>query len=123
LALSLLIFTWTPTHFWSLAMAYRKDYAGAGYPMLPVNTSPRGAAWWVAIHTLATGLIAIILSFHPSLGIVYFLPVGIITYQFIKLAVRLIRRPKGNKALNLFKFSNLYLGIVLLIIIILPVIG
>ena len=38
LSLALLVFIWTPTHFWSLAMAYRNDYASAGFPMLPVKS-------------------------------------------------------------------------------------
>lgn len=122
LALSMLVFVWTPTHFWSLAMAYREDYADAGFPMLPVNVSLQQASWWVAVHTLATGLIAMILGFHPSLGWGYFLPVGLITIHFFRLTVRLIRNPKGKIALNLFKSSNIYLGIVLLVSIILPLV-
>ncbi len=68
LALALLIFAWTPTHFWSLAMAYRKDYAEAGFPMLPVNISMRQGAWWVAVHTIATGAVASSWDFTPRLG-------------------------------------------------------
>jgi protoheme IX farnesyltransferase len=123
LALSVLVFVWTPTHFWSLAMAYRKDYAKAGFPMLPVNISPSQASWWVGIHTFATGLIAVFLGFHPSLGWAYIIPVGLFTLQFFKLTVQLIRSPKGSGALQLFKFSNIYLGVVLLIAIILPLVS
>jgi protoheme IX farnesyltransferase len=123
LALSLLVFAWTPTHFWSLAMAYQKDYARAGFPMLPVNVSPKQASWWVGIHTLTTGLAAFSLGFHPSLGWGYIIPVSLITLQFLRLTVQLIRSPKGSGALKLFKFSNLYLGVVLLITIFLPLIG
>lgn len=122
LVLALLVFAWTPTHFWSLAMAYRKDYAEAGFPMLPVHVSMEQASWWVAIHTLTTGFIAVMLGFHPALGIGYLLPVGLITLQFLRLTFRLLRNPKGSVALSLFKFSNIYLGIVLLIAIILPLV-
>jgi protoheme IX farnesyltransferase len=122
LVLALLVFAWTPTHFWSLAMAYRKDYAEAGFPMLPVHVTMRQASWWVAVHTLTTGFIAVTLGFHPALGIGYLLPVGLITLQFLRLTLRLLRNPKGNVALSLFKFSNIYLGIVLLIAIILPLV-
>jgi len=123
LALSLLVFAWTPTHFWSLAMAYRKDYAEAGFPMLPVHITMRQASWWVAVHTLTTGFIAVVLGFHPALGVGYLVPVGLITLQFIRLTLRLLRNPKGSVALSLFKFSNIYLGIVLLIAIILPLVN
>jgi len=81
LALALLVFAWTPTHFWSLAMAYRKDYSQAGFPMLPVNVSMQQAAWWVAVHTLATGFIAVVIGFHPALGPVYLIPVSLLSVQ------------------------------------------
>ena len=120
LALALLVFAWTPTHFWSLAMAYRKDYAQAGFPMLPVNVTMQQAARWVAIHTLLTGFIAIVLGFHPVLGPMYLTLVSLITIQLIYLTLRLLSNPGGRLALNLFKFSNIYLGIVQLIVIFLP---
>jgi len=120
LALSLLVFAWTPTHFWSLAMAYRKDYAQAGFPMLPVNVTSQQAAWWVAVHTIATAFIALVLGFHPALGIIYLVPVGLISIQFMRLTLGLLRNPEGRLALSLFKFSNIYLSIVQLIVIFLP---
>jgi protoheme IX farnesyltransferase len=116
----LLVFAWTPTHFWSLAMAYRKDYAHAGFPMLPVNVTMRQAAWWVAVHTLATGFIALVLGFHPVLGLVYLIPVSFLSIQYVRLTIQLLRNPEGKLALNLFKYSNIYLSIVQLIIIFLP---
>jgi protoheme IX farnesyltransferase len=120
LTLALLVFAWTPTHFWSLAMAYRKDYDHAGFPMLPVNVTMQQAAWWVAIHTLLTGFIAILLGFHPALGLIYLVPVLLISIQYLFLTLRLLRNPEGKMALSLFKFSNIYLSIVQLIIIFLP---
>lgn len=120
LTLALLIFVWTPTHFWSLAMAYRQDYAHADFPMLPVKISMQQAAWWVAVHTLATGFIAVLLSLHPSLGLIYFLPVGLLSIQYLFLTLRLIRKPEEKLALSLFKYSNIYLSIVQLFIIFLP---
>ena len=101
-------------------MAYRKDYAHAGFPMLPVNVTMQQAAWWVAIHTLTTGFIAIILGFHPALGLIYFIPVLILSVQYMRLTLRLLNKPEGKLALSLFKFSNVYLSIVQLIIIFLP---
>lgn len=123
LALSLLIFTWTPTHFWSLAMVYREDYARAGFPMLPVNISLHQAARWVGVHTMTTSFIALLLSFHPSLGWGYIIPVGLVTTQFLRLTIQLLRTPSGKMAYSLFKFSNIYLGVILLSAIILPLVG
>jgi protoheme IX farnesyltransferase len=120
LVLSLLVFAWTPTHFWSLAIAYREDYARAGFPMLPVNVTPKQAAWWVAAHTVTTGFVALVLGFHPALGIAYLLPVGLITFQLFRLTAKLLRHPHGKVAFNLFKFSNIYLGTVQLFVLFLP---
>ena len=103
-------------------MAYRKDYSQAGFPMLPVNITMRQASWWVGIHTLTTGFVALALGFHPALGIGYLIPVSLITFQFLRLTLHLLQNPNGKTALNLFKFSNIYLGIIQLIVIFLPII-
>jgi protoheme IX farnesyltransferase len=116
LMLAALVFLWTPTHFWSLAIAYRDDYARGGFPMLPVQTAPRAAAWWVLLHTSGTALAALGLATHPSLGWLYFLPVGLATSSLLVLSIRLIARPSQQRALALFHTSNLYLAVVMLMI-------
>ena len=123
LVLALLVFVWTPTHFWSLAMAYRKDYSKAGFPMLPAQISPQQAAGWVAVHTLATVFVAMLLSFHPTLGWGYLVPVGLTSLQFLRLTFELVRNPDGKVALRMFTFSNIYLGVVLLSAMILALVG
>jgi protoheme IX farnesyltransferase len=77
--LALLIFVWTPIHFWSLAQAYRDDYAHAGVPMLPVLVGGRVSAGWIALHAGATLLIGLLLSVDPALGWLYLLPVSLVT--------------------------------------------
>ena len=116
IVLALLIFLWTPTHFWSLAMVYRNDYARAGTPMLPAQTSMRQAAFWVLLHTCATALAALMLAFHSALGWLYLVPVGLATVDLMARNIRLWLRPDGKLALSLFKFSNLYLALILLLI-------
>jgi protoheme IX farnesyltransferase len=114
LALAALIFLWTPSHFWSLAILYRDDYARADVPMLPVNSTTRRAAWWVLLHTGAAGLVALLLIFTPNLGIVYLIPVVIASIDMVIRNIRLIRDPTPRNARALFLSSNLYLLIVLL---------
>ncbi len=116
LMLAALVFLWTPTHFWSLAIAYRDDYARGGFPMLPVQTTPRAAAWWVLLHTSGTALAALALATHPSLGWLYLLPVGLATSSLLVVSIRLIARPSPRRALALFHTSNLYLAVVMLMI-------
>jgi protoheme IX farnesyltransferase len=116
LVLSLLLFLWTPFHFWSLALLYRDEYARSDVPMLPVHTTPRQAAWWVMSHTLPTGLGGLLLVLLPSLGWVYLIPVAWVTGDLIWRNVRLIKNPSAKNAKGLFMSSNYYLLVLLLAI-------
>lgn len=114
LVLALLVFLWTPTHFWSLAIVYRNDYARSSTPMLPVMVSARQAAFWVFLHTAATTFAALMLAFDPALGLLYLAPVALATVDMLVRNVRLLRFPTGKNARSLFIASNMYLAIVLL---------
>lgn len=114
--LALLVFLWTPSHFWSLAILYRNDYSRADVPMLPVHTTLRQAAWWVFLHTGAAGVVALLLVVTPNLGLAYFLPVLVVTADIVVRNVRLIRDPTPRIARALFISSNIFLTIVLLAI-------
>jgi protoheme IX farnesyltransferase len=116
LLLALLVFLWTPIHFWSLAIAYRDDYARGGFPMLPVQTTPRAAAWWVLLHTSGATVAAIALAIQPALGWLYLVPVGLATMILIFLNVWLIIEPSRSRALALFHASNVYLAAVLIMV-------
>ncbi|MCI0576615.1 MAG: heme o synthase [Chloroflexi bacterium] len=116
IVLALLVFLWTPSHFWSLAILYREDYARAGVPMLPVQTTVRQSAWWVLLHTGAAGLAALALTLAPALGWAYLLPVAVATADLFRRNGRLIAQPTPQHARSLFISSNLYLMVVLLAI-------
>lgn len=116
LALALVIFLWTPIHFWSLAVVYREDYARAGVPMLPVRTTPRRAAFWGLVHGVAGGLTGLALILHPALGPLYLVPVLGATLVLLREGWRLFARPSGRQASRVFHASNLYLAVLLLMI-------
>ena len=116
IVLALILFLWTPCHFWSLAMVYRDDYAGVDVPMLPTQVSPQRAAWWVLSHTLPTALGSVLLAVRPTLGLVYFIPVFLVSAEMIRRNIMLIRQPNRTNALVLFITSNYYLLVVLLAI-------
>jgi protoheme IX farnesyltransferase len=116
LVLAMLLFLWTPSHFWSLAIVYRNDYARGGIPMLPVTVGPRQSAAWVFLHTGATALAALMLAAHPALGWLYFIPVAGATVDLMLRNARLLAEPTGKRAWSLFKASNLYLALILLMI-------
>lgn len=113
-ALALLVFAWTPTHFWSLALAYRDDYERADVPMLPVIANAHASAWWIVLHTGLTAFIALALSVRPALGWIYVVPTVLATVWLGWHSIRLLRQPERSRAFKLFKVSNIYLGIVLL---------
>lgn len=112
--LALMLFLWTPSHFWALAILYRRDYERADVPMLPARTTPRQAAWWVLLHTGGTSLAALLLTFSPVLGWIYFLPVLGASIDMLWRNVRLIRDQHPRTARGLFIASNIYLTVVLL---------
>lgn len=116
IVLALLVFLWTPTHFWSLATFYRDDYAASATPMLPVHATPGQSAFWIFIHAVSTGFAALLLAVHPALGWRYLLPVGVITAFLLTGSVRLLFRPNKQQAIKLFVSSNLFLAGVLLMI-------
>lgn len=113
IALALLVFLWTPAHFWALALFYRDDYALAGVPMLPVRASDKASAGWIFLHVLATALAALVLAAHPALGWVYLIPTLALMVPMLVAAVRLVRKPERRQALRLFVLSNLFLLVIL----------
>jgi len=118
LILALILFLWTPFHFWSLAILYRDDYERADVPMLPVHTTPRQAAWWVMSHTAPTCVFGLALTLFPYLGWAYFVPMLIATVDLFARNVKLIANPSPQNARGLFISSNIYLTVLLLAIIV-----
>ncbi len=114
IALAILLFFWTPIHFWALALVYREDYARANVPMLPVTASPRSAAFWGFLHGLGASLSSLGLAFLPQMGPVYTLPAVFMTGMLLWQSAMLIREPTRRRAYLLFHTSNFYLFVVLL---------
>jgi protoheme IX farnesyltransferase len=120
LALALLVFFWTPIHFWALAIVYRDDYARGGVPMLPVVTTVRRAAVWSLLHGMAAGALGIGLVLHPGLGVAYLVPACAATALLLWQACVLVAWPSTRHAWHLFHSSNLYLALILLAVCLTP---
>ncbi|MCP4423678.1 MAG: UbiA family prenyltransferase, partial [Chloroflexi bacterium] len=114
LLLSLILFLWSPFHFWSLALLYRDDYTRADVPMLPARTSPRNAAWWVLSHTVPCGLAGLAMVLMPVVGWLYFVPMVGVTAVLFQRNIQLIQDPSPPNARRLFMASNYYLTVLLL---------
>lgn len=117
IVLALLLFLWTPVHFWALALFYKDDYATASVPMLPVLETDTHTAWWIFLHAATTGFAAIVLAVHPALGLPYLLPTAAITGLMMVHSVRLLRQPDRPHAIKLFVTTNIFLLLVLIAIV------
>ncbi len=112
LILALVLFLWTPPHFWSLAMAYRKDYEAAGVPMLPVVVGDACSARAIFAHTL----VLVGLSLAPAflgLGWLYFAAAGAGGAWFVLTSWRLMRDPGPRTAMVNFHASLMQLSVLL----------
>jgi len=112
--LFLLIFLWTPPHFWALSLFVRTDYAAAGVPMLPVVAGIQATRRQVLIYTLPMAAAAVAPWPLGLTGAIYGLAASLLTVWFTILALRVAISRETDQALMkperaLFKFSILYL--------------
>ncbi|MCI4322906.1 MAG: heme o synthase [Thermoplasmata archaeon] len=118
LALALLVFLWTPPHFWSLALMLQKDYDGAGLPMLPRAGDAAGSAR-VAVISAALLLPAtiVLLWVRPDLALWAAVALVALVLLFIALEAPLWRAPERKWAVRGFIFSGIYLLLVILVLV------
>ena len=110
--LSVVLFLWTPPHFWSLAFAFGDDYRRAGVPMLPVVVDERTAAWVILVHTVA--LVAVsLLPFFFGMGWLYLAGAAAGGALFPRGSVRLVRDPGRAGAMANFRASLAQIGLLL----------
>jgi protoheme IX farnesyltransferase len=112
--LAALVFVWTPTHFWTLAVITEADYSAAGIPMLPSVVGQRQAARYIVANTLLLIPISLLLCFYlAGTGELVYL-VGTIAFDLGLLAtnIKLLLEPTKPNAFLAFKFSSPYLAVV-----------
>jgi protoheme IX farnesyltransferase len=112
LLLALVLFLWTPPHFWSLAIANQDDYAAAGVPMLPVVVGTQRAAQIVFWSTVALVVASLLPVFYGA-GVVYLAGAAIGGAYFLRKAWVLAREPNRKTAMASFFASLLQLSLVL----------
>ena len=108
IVLFLVIFYWTPPHFWALAIRYRDDYAKAEVPMLPVVASLETTARRILFYTVI--LVALTLVFAPvaDMGAIYLASALALGAVFTAFALSLRRDPSEGTAMRLFTYSITY---------------
>jgi protoheme IX farnesyltransferase len=115
--LFLVVFFWTPPHFWALAMRYREDYAAAHVPMLPVVASEHAVAKQIVVYSWV--MVATSLALWPVAGTGWFYPVAAVLLgaAFLAQAHRLLAGVHAGRTgvqlqpMRLFHWSNSYLAL------------
>ncbi len=113
LLLALVLFLWTPPHFWSLAIICRDDYAKAGVPMLPVVRGDRYAAWTIFAHAVVMVALSLALALLRP-GWLYLLCATLGGGLFVWRAWQLARTPAREQARASFHASLIQLSLLLL---------
>jgi len=107
--LFLLIFFWTPPHFWALAIKYRDDYEAASVPMLPAVVSIEETVRKMASYTVVLVVLTVVFSPVADMGAVYLVSALILGAVFGVMVEAVRRRPTERTAMRLFSFSITYL--------------
>ncbi len=110
--LAVVLFLWTPPHFWSLAIALHADYAAARVPMLPVVVGDARAAWIILLHTIAVTGASIVPAFY-GLGWLYLMAAAAGGAWFTVRSVQLVRNPCRHAAMANFRASLIQLSLLL----------
>ena len=119
LMLFLLVFYWTPPHFWALALRIRTDYAAAGVPMLPVVRGIAETSRQIALYTVLLVAISLVFGVVAQMGVVYLAAALILGTIFLWRAFRLWREgsaPEAStaQAIRLYRYSISYLTLLFL---------
>jgi protoheme IX farnesyltransferase len=111
LFLFLIVFFWTPPHFWALALLIRDNYASAKVPMLPVVRGERETLRQILVYTLVLIAVTLLPFAWGTLGVGYAVAALALGGAFLLLTLRLRRAPSRPRASLLFHYSLLYLAL------------
>src|SRR5579884_2597435 len=107
----LIIFMWTPPHFWALSLVLKNDYARAGVPMLPVVAGERETHRQIVLYTLLLIGASLMLVAIQAMGYLYLVAALLFGLGLLALTVRLWRAKTLRAARTAFWFSNYYLAL------------
>jgi len=111
LFLFLIVFFWTPPHFWALALLIRRDYEAARVPMLPVVKGEAQTARSIVAYSFVLVGISLLPFLWHTVGVFYLASALALGLAFIGLALLLRRQTTPANARRLFSFSLLYLAL------------
>ncbi len=109
LLLVLIIFTWTPPHFWALAIYRYNDYKDAEVPMLPVTHGIRYTKLYILLYTVLLLVVSALPYIVGMSGIFYLVSSSLLGLRFLYWAIRLLNTEEPVIAMHTFRFSIIYL--------------
>ena len=111
LLLFLVVFVWTPPHFWALAIARKDEYAKVDIPMLPVTHGEAYTRLNVLLYTILLVLVTILPYLIGMSGLIYLLAALVLGVRYLWFSIRMYREPEELELpMQSFKFSISYLG-------------
>ncbi|MEN9324584.1 MAG: hypothetical protein RL414_338 [Actinomycetota bacterium] len=113
----LLIFFWTPPHFWALAIKYKDDYAAAGIPMLPVVASIKSVQMQMWFHTIGMVISSILVVWSAGFSWWIWVVTILLAFGFSQQLIKLNTRESEKSAAKLFQWSITYLSIYSLLLV------
>lgn len=111
LLLFLIIFAWTPPHFWTLALYRKHDYAKAGIPMLPVTHGDKFTRLHVLLYTLILVAVSLLPYSTRMSGLIYLLSACALGSLYLYYAVRIYSHYSDQLAQSSFRYSIVYLSL------------
>ncbi len=116
--LFLIIFMWTPPHFWALAIVRLRDYERAGVPMLPVVKGEQAARAQIMIYTVLLVATTMLLPLIHAAGTIYLVSAIVLGILLIYAAWRVWRVPGNKVAWTMYRWSSMYLAFIFLALVI-----
>lgn len=110
LLLFLIIFTWTPPHFWALAVAKKSEYEKAEIPMLPVTHGEEVTKSFIVYYSILLFIVTLLPYLTGMSGMLYLAGAVLLGLGFLYYALRLKYAPRGDTAMNTFRYSISYLA-------------
>lgn len=107
--IALLLFLWTPPHFWSFAMVHRQDYEKIGIPVLPAVSGNQKAAERIVIYTSLLVAISLLFYFLGLFGPLYLMAALLLGGLFLGSCIRMRKNPSPARAWSNYKLSGIYL--------------
>ncbi len=109
--LFLIIFVWTPPHFWALAIYRQEDYKKSGLPMLPVTHGAKFTAIHIVFYSVVLFIITLLPYLSQMAGLFYLVTVLLLNSRFLYLACKVYKTLDLTMSRKLFTYSITYLGI------------